>query len=165
MSETKRKYTVTPAVKRANRIRATKHGRHDSPVYSSWKAMITRCVDPRCASFKNYGAKGIKVCERWNKFENFLEDMGDTQKGMTIDRIENDKGYYKKNCRWATRSEQNRHRKNGAKFIMYKGEIKIIKEWAEHFGICRHLLARRLHWGWPLEKAFSKKDFRYVREN
>lgn len=108
-----------------------KHG-HDkigkqSRTYHSWRAMIQRCQNPNNIKYKYYGEKEISVCKRWsnkkNGFINFLKDMGDRPKGKTLDRIDNNLGYYKDNCRWATIKEQNnnrRPRKLGYKRDKYK---------------------------------------------
>lgn len=75
--------------------------------YWSWTAMIQRCTNPKHLHFSNYGGRGITVCERWlNSFENFLADMGPRPDGLTIERRNNYLGYFKSNCRWATRKEQ-----------------------------------------------------------
>jgi hypothetical protein len=79
----------------------------ETPEYRSWKAMISRCTNPNSKDFKYYGGRGIAVCERWLKYENFLADMGRRPtKDHSIDRINNELGYEKDNCRWATREEQ-----------------------------------------------------------
>ena len=77
--------------------------------------MMTRCYNENFGQWKDYGGRGIKVCHRWHKFENFLADMGVKPDGLTLDRKDNDKGYTKCNCKWSTRVEQNRNRRRGSK--------------------------------------------------
>lgn len=74
--------------------------------------MITRCTNERNPAYKNYGGRGITVCKRWLKFENFLADMGLRPRGLTLDRKDNDRGYCKSNCRWTTWSVQQNNRRN-----------------------------------------------------
>ena len=93
----------------------TKHG-HSlrnkmSPTYRSWADMVKRCTNPNSWAWKYYGGRGIKVCKRWVDFRNFLNDMGDRPKDLTLDRINNDRGYKLSNCRWATRAQQSQNRR------------------------------------------------------
>lgn len=95
--------------------RATHHGhnRHGQPTrtYRSWSGMRTRCFCKNNRVYARYGGRGITVCERWKKFENFLEDMGVCPPGRSIDRINNDGNYEPGNCRWATPTQQSRNRR------------------------------------------------------
>lgn len=89
----------------------TRHGLSKMPIYRVWMGMKTRCFNKKDDGYIWYGARGITVCERWMKFENFFEDMGHKPEGLSIDRIDVNKGYYKENCRWANPQQQTENRR------------------------------------------------------
>ena len=132
-----------------------KHGIAKTYAYRSWKGMLQRCYNSKNARYKDYGGRGIIVCERWKHLENFLEDMGERPKGLTIERIDNNKGYSPDNCKWATWKEQNRNRRSNH-LVTYQGETKCLIEWAEALGIKYHILSNRLNrLGYSPEVAFN----------
>jgi hypothetical protein len=90
-----------------------KHGMSGTPEFVAWTSMRQRCGNPRCRRYANYGGRGISICERWRAFENFLADMGRRPSpDHSLDRIDNDGNYELGNCRWATRSQQQRNKSN-----------------------------------------------------
>ena len=96
------------------------HGQNGTPTWNTWHTMRQRCLNPNATGYKNYGGRGITVCDRWqHSFENFLADMGERPAGLGIDRIDNNAGYSPENCRWVTPKQncQNR-RTNKQKEVM-----------------------------------------------
>lgn len=87
-----------------------KHGKWQHPSYKTWKHMIDRCTNPKNPAYYRYGGAGITVCDRWLDINNFIDDMGEKPTGYSIDRIDNSKGYYLENCRWADNATQARNR-------------------------------------------------------
>lgn len=111
--------------------------------YSAWISMIQRCNNPKNPDYVHYGGRGIKVCDRWLKFENFYEDMGKRPECMTLERKDNDGGYEPGNCRWATREEQNNNTRRN-RYKEHEGERRTITQWARHIGISKQALSYRL---------------------
>lgn len=93
------------------RENATIHGWCDHPLYVTWNCMLQRCENPKAINYKRYGGRGITVCERWHEFSLFVADMGERPQGKTLDRIDNNLGYYKENCRWSTPKQQTANRR------------------------------------------------------
>lgn len=137
---------------------STKHGYavrgKESGIYHSWEGIIQRCTNPNNSAYHRYGGRGITVCDRWRKFENFLEDMGEKPTDKTIDRIKNDKGYFKENCRWATREEQNRNKRSN-RLIIHDGRTQCLIAWAEEIGVNKNTILNRLRRGWSIDEALT----------
>ncbi len=128
----------------------TKHGftvnRKQLSTYVIWKGIKYRCSNSKCVEFTRYGGRGIKVCERWKKFKNFLADMGTRPSGKSIHRINNDGDYEPGNCKWATRLEQASN-KSDNRWISVNGEKRYIAETARLLGVNRYLIDRGLKLG------------------
>lgn len=134
-----------------------KHGDYKTRLYHIWKGMKDRCYLQTVSGYKNYGAKGIKVCDEWQQYIPFREwalSHGYTDK-LTIDRINNDKDYCPENCRWATTKEQ-RHNSSQNHFLEYNNEKHTIDEWAEIINTNYHTLWNRIKCGWSVEDALTK---------
>ena len=121
--------------------------------------MKRRCYDPNYDSYKNYGAKGIKVCARWlgkGGFKNFLQDLeASYQPGLTLDRIDNNQDYSPENCRWASWTEQASHRSNTL-FLTYRGATKSLSEWCQQLGLKYSKIWQRLYRrNWSIYRAFT----------
>jgi hypothetical protein len=121
-----------------------------------WRNMLRRCRNPRARDFKWYGGRGIRVCDRWLRFRNFLDDMGPMLPGMTIDRRDPQGEYAPDNCRWIPKSQQNRNRQIPAVKLTARGETLYLVEWAQRVGVQRHLIGRRLKLGWPVDEAIFR---------
>lgn len=137
------------------------HHKSRDAIYQVWKRMRQRCSKPSDKNYQNYGGRGIKVCDRWLKFENFYADMGDPPPGLSIDRIDNDGNYEPGNCRWATTREQaNNTRKNSVHSAF--GRTMTVTEWARVFDLRPETVFGRLRRGWPIEMAITTRPIRYV---
>ncbi|HEY8560533.1 MAG TPA: hypothetical protein VIL74_09160 [Pyrinomonadaceae bacterium] len=138
-------------------IKLTKHGASRSITYNSWLAMKQRCLNPKHKKYKNYGGRGITICERWlDSFEYFLADMGERPSSShTIDRINHDGNYAPENCRWLLQANQQRN-KSDNRLITINGETKCVSEWCEVYNVSVGLVSGRLKAGWTPIDAFTE---------
>lgn len=153
-----------------------KHGLSKTPEYVAWRAMISRCYNPKNASYKIYSRRGITVCGGWfDSFENFLLDIGKRPNGrMSLDRIDNDMGYncgrcheckYRRlslNCRWATTKVQTRNASYN-RVVDIGGIKKCLVEWAEYYGIKTNRIFKREKTGMTIQEAITKPLQKYVK--
>lgn len=136
---------------------STTHGQSGTPMHTCWANMIQRTSNPGHPSYRHYGGRGITVCSRWrDSFEAFAADMGPTfRDGLTLDRIDVNGNYEPSNCRWATRFEQQRNKRNNH-VVTWRGRTMVLVEWAELLGLRYDTLRMRLReYGWPIERAFT----------
>ena len=126
-----------------------------SRIYRIWRGMMRRCTYPNAVNYAHYGGRGITVCKRWRKFDNFLKDMGEPPLRHQIDRIDNDKGYCKSNCRWVTRKANGQNKRNN-RLITFRGCKQCTAAWAEEAGIKLQTLHERLRRGWSIEEALTR---------
>ncbi|HQN00755.1 MAG TPA: hypothetical protein PLL36_06750 [Candidatus Hydrogenedentes bacterium] len=139
--------------------RSTTHGHSRvgkvTLTYRTWAKIIERCLNPNSIGFSDYGGRGIKVCDRWLRFENFLDDMGERDRGKTIERIDNNGNYEKGNCRWATIREQANNKRNN-RLLTFNGKTQTVSMWAEQVGLSYEVVLGRLNKrGWSVEKALT----------
>lgn len=131
------------------------HGLSSSKTYEKWGSMIGRCSIRATAKTKaNYWSRGIRICDRWKKFESFLDDMGECPEGLELDRKNNDLGYYQGNCRLTSRKE-NQCNKRTSRVLLFNGVKKSISIWANDYRINVNTLRKRLRLGWDIQKALQ----------
>lgn len=137
-----------------------RHGKSHDRVYKIWGYMKSRCYYKNNVRFKNYGGRGITVCQRWMKFENFYKDMGAPPSvDHSINRINNNGNYNSNNCRWALAIEQANNRNNN-RVIKFNGVNKTVSQWAREKNITKECLKYRLDAGWNIYDALHKKSIR-----
>jgi hypothetical protein len=137
------------------------HGLSRTKVHRAWRGMMNRCTNPNATRYNRYGGRGISICRRWIRFENFLSDMGmpPTPK-HSLERLDNDSGYSPNNCVWATSTQQVANRSNTL-FVTLRGSRRTLSSLAKEFGIHRQLLWERIFVNKiPVERAVSSRDLR-----
>lgn len=145
-------------------INSTTHGMKKSKFYRVWMSIKDRCYNKGMMNYKYYGGRGIKMCKRWIKFENFRDDMlksylehRKNNSNTRLDRINNNGNYCKKNCQWLTH-KQNCNKTRQCRNITYKGKTKTLSEWSEFLDINYDKLERRLNkFKWTIERSFNTK--------
>lgn len=138
-----------------------KHNLYGTRIYEIWRAMKKRCYLKTHIHYKNYGGRGISVCDEWKddvkRFYDWATKNG-YKDNLTIDRIDNNGNYCQENCRWITIQEQANNKRTNH-FLCYNGEKKTITQWAIEIGINHQTLSERAKRGWTTEKILSKNKF------
>lgn len=138
---------------------AQKHGLSHTRLHKIWHSMYCRCYYSSTNQYKNYGGKGIKVCEEWKHSEGFINfynwaiNNGYSDE-LTLDRIDNEKDYCPENCRWSTPKSQSNHKTNNVFYTM-NGKTQTSKQWCDEYGISQTTLNDRLKRGWTLKQALT----------
>lgn len=135
-----------------------KHGFYNHPLYGVWDGMMRRCYKPATANYRNYGGRGIAVCDDWHSPEKFVTwgiASGYT-KGLSLDRYPDNNGNYEPgNCRWATMKQQLRNKRSNV-FLEWDGQRRTVSEWAEVTGLRFHVIRSRMHRGWSTEDVLTR---------
>lgn len=136
------------------------HGLSKSSEYSIWRAMLVRCYTKHHPTYKSHGARGIKVCKRWHKFEAFYADLGPRPNShLCLERLDNNKNYTPTNCIWATYKQQENNRRDNIN-ITYDGLTMTVSEWGDKLGIGSGIIYKRLNRGWNFKKALKTPSLR-----
>jgi len=137
---------------------AKTHGLTDTRTYNAWRAMHQRCTNAKLPSFKNYGGRGITVCERWHDFAAFLQDMGECPPGLSIDRYPDKDGNYEPgNCRWATPAQQSRNTRRNRIFTV-RGVTGCLKDVCHELGLDYYTIHSRLRRGMSEDLVFNEDN-------
>ena len=123
--------------------------------YNVWSAIKARCLNPKDRAYPRYGGRGIRICDRWLTFQNFLEDMGPRPPGTSIERLNNDGHYEPGNCKWATPLEQGNNKRNN-RLIEFEGRRMTIAQWGREHGLPRYVIRARIsQHGWSIQRALT----------
>ena len=135
--------------------RNTKHGQSAHPLYAVWRSMLDRCSLPTHHAWRNYGGRGITVCERWKSFPDFFADVSPTYApGLTLDRENNEGNYEPSNCRWATRAQQTSNMRSNVWINTPKGRMTVSQA-ARAFGLGHTTILYRIGAGWPEDQLVT----------
>ena len=150
-------------------MKKPRHGKSSSRAYTAWNNMKRRCFNPNHPSYENYGGRGITVCRRWLDFRNFYEDMGDPPANVSLERIDNNLGYFPTNCHWSTWPDQMRNRRDTI-LLTVGGQTKPLGLWCEEKGIDYHVAFCRFQAGFTPEQVICKgklrrRDLEYITRN
>jgi hypothetical protein len=145
-----------PEMAERNKMMA-KHGDYQSKTYHVWNHMHQRCSNPNSKHYHRYGGRGIRVCDRWKDYTNFLADMGPVPDGMSIERLDNELGYSPENCVWADMKAQANNRSTNV-LVTHDGQTMTVAQWAEKTGLERKTLEYRIRVGWDAARALTTKS-------
>lgn len=143
-----------------NKAKSTTHGLSKTSEYKAWISMIRRCYRVKDSNYRNYGARGITVCQQWFDFRNFIKDMGPKPSpNHSLDRKLNDRGYYPDNCKWSTRGEQQRNQRR-TNYVEYEGQIVSLAHLARLKGLRPNVVWNRVYvYGWDVERAITEVPY------
>lgn len=134
-----------------------RHGLTKTDIHLKWCQMRQRCKNPNCKAYKSYGATGVEICQEWDNFEAFRDwaYSNGYAEGLSLDRIDNSKGYSPENCRWVTWGEQCNNRRSSIRY-KYNGKVKNLKQWCNELGLNYHLIYQRIKRdGYTFEEAIN----------
>lgn len=144
------------------KLRTATHRETGSSTWLSWRALRRRCRKVDDSHYPDYGGRGITVCERWSRYENFLEDMGHRTPGMTIDRVDNNGNYCKENCKWSTATEQSRNKRTNV-MLSDGTRTMLAADWARELNTSQTTLYDRIRRGWSEFDTVTKPIKRHKK--
>lgn len=141
------------------------HATKNSITYKAWRAMRHRCLVPTSINYKDYGGRGIQICERWSDFTSFLADMGERpSRKHTIERRDGNGHYEPDNCHWATYTEQANNKRTN-RIVEWQGRSQTVAQWAKELGLSSGTIQSRLNKGMAADDAFASGSYRLVEIN